>query len=132
MHLPKSYKLYKGIMLSFVSEKNRPLLLAKGVEAIADAISIIKTFLNNTDHSRKACLIDKMGPINKMSIEQPALWYKWSMCIAHEVDWFEKHIICYSIQYSWEICFVYNNTSWMNALLFMWPWSRRICITCKQ
>ena len=31
MHPPKSYKLDKGIMLIFVSEKNRPLLLAKGV-----------------------------------------------------------------------------------------------------
>ena len=30
-HPPKSYKLDKGIMLIFVSEKNRPLLLAKGV-----------------------------------------------------------------------------------------------------
>ena len=31
MHPLKSYKLDKGIMLIFVSEKNRPLLLAKGV-----------------------------------------------------------------------------------------------------
>ena len=28
----KSYKLDEGIMITFVSEKNRPLLLAKGVE----------------------------------------------------------------------------------------------------
>ena len=31
MHPPKSYKLNKAIMLIFVFEKNRPLLLAKGV-----------------------------------------------------------------------------------------------------
>ena len=31
----KSYKLDKGIMLIFVSEKNRPLLMAKGVDIFA-------------------------------------------------------------------------------------------------
>ena len=31
MHPPKSCKLHEGIMLIFVSEKNRPLLLAKVV-----------------------------------------------------------------------------------------------------
>ena len=30
----KSYKLDKGIMLIFVFEKNRPLLLAKGVDVL--------------------------------------------------------------------------------------------------
>ena len=32
----KSYKLNKGIMLIFVAEKNRPLLLAKGVDKWAE------------------------------------------------------------------------------------------------
>ena len=41
--LQKSYKLDKGIILIFVSEKNRPLLLAKGVYDIITHSSVAHT-----------------------------------------------------------------------------------------
>ena len=109
----KSYKLDAGIMLIFVSEKNRPLLLAKGV---CVAISIC------------ACLVSSLIFCNKWGsvCSTVQLKFRWQRCHVctlfyyhHQIGSIDFRLCCHIILW---ICVWggYNTTICRSRCIYTW------------